>query len=185
MRMDLICIPLVVFTATAFAQDVRYNYDRSADFSKFRTYKWVQVKDAAQLGQLADQQFKGTVEAELAKKGLTKVDGDADLLVAYQAAVTQEKQFSSYSSGFGPGWGYGPGWGRYGGFESTTTTGQTSTIHIGSVGLDMYDSAKHDLIWRGEASKTLNPKVKPDKMQRNLEKAVAKLLKNYPPPVKK
>jgi hypothetical protein len=40
------------------------------------------------------------------------------------------------------------------------------------------------LIWRGEASKTINPKAKPDKVQKHLEKAVAKLLKNYPPPAR-
>ena len=65
------------------------------------------------------------------------------------------------------------------------TTGQTSTIYIGQLALDMYDSANHDLVWRGTASKTLDPKAKPEKRQKNLAKAVAKLLKSYPPSVKK
>jgi hypothetical protein len=34
-------------------------------------------------------------------------------------------------------------------------------------------------------SKTIDPKAKPEKQQKNLAKAVTKLLKNYPPPVKK
>ena len=37
------------------------------------------------------------------------------------------------------------------------------------------------LVWRGTASKTLDQKAKPDKQEKNLKKAVAKLLKNYPP----
>ena len=49
----------------------------------------------------------------------------------------------------------------------------------------MYDSATHNLVWRGVVSKTIDQKAKPDKQQKNLGKAVAKLLKNYPPPVKK
>jgi hypothetical protein len=49
----------------------------------------------------------------------------------------------------------------------------------------MYDSANKALVWRGVMSKTIDPKAKPDKQQKNLNKAVAKLLKNYPPPVKK
>lgn len=178
-------IPLfVIFALGAFAQDVRYNYDRSADFSNFKTYKWVQIKGAAELGRLADQQLKAAVDAELFRKGFVKVDGDADLLVAYQAAVTQEKQFNSYTTGFGPSWGYGPGW-YGGGFDSSMTTGQTSTIHIGTVAVDIYDAGKHDLVWRGEASKTLNTKAKPEKVDKNLQKAMAKLMKNFPPPVKK
>jgi hypothetical protein len=65
------------------------------------------------------------------------------------------------------------------------TTGQTSTIQIGGVDLDMYDVAKKQLVWEGTASKVIDPKAKPDKQQKNLGKAVAKLLKTYPPPQKK
>ena len=66
----------------------------------------------------------------------------------------------------------------------STTTGQTSTIHVGQLAVDMYDSNNHTLVWRGLASKTIDAKAKPDKQQKNLDKAVAKLMKNYPPKVK-
>jgi hypothetical protein len=98
----------------------------------------------------------------------------------------EDKQYNAYSTGVGPGWGYGPGWGRgYGYGGPTNTTVQTTTIHIGELALDMYDAAEKKLVWRGEASKTLDEKAKPEKRQKNLQKAVAKLLKDYPPPVKK
>jgi len=64
------------------------------------------------------------------------------------------------------------------------TTGTTSTIFIGQLALDMYQVSSKQLVWRGVASKTLDTNAKPDKQQKNLAKAVAKLLKNYPPPVK-
>jgi hypothetical protein len=67
----------------------------------------------------------------------------------------------------------------------TTTTATTSTIYIGQLDLDMYDAPKKTLVWRGVASKTIDTKAKPDKRQKNIEKGVAKLLKNYPPPTKK
>jgi len=178
-------LAVLLATAMAIAQDVRYNFDSSADFSKFKTYKWVTIKDAPTLDTLIEKQVKDAIDAELAKKGLTKVDSDdANLYVGYQAGVGTEKQFSSYSTG----WGYGPGWygrGWYGAGGMSTTTGQTSTIYVGQLALDMYDSANHDLVWRGVASKTIDPKAKPDKQQKNLQKAVAKLLRNYPPPAKK
>lgn len=175
---------LLAAVATGLAQDVRYNFDKSTDFSKFKTYKWVDLKGAEKLDELTDKAIKTSLDAELAKKGLTKTDADdANLYIGYQASVGQEKQFTSYSSD----WGYGPGWGGgwYGGMGSTTTTGQTSTIYTGQLAVDMYDSANHSLVWRGVASKTLDPKAKPEKRQKNIDKASAKLLKNYPPPVKK
>lgn len=39
------------------------------------------------------------------------------------------------------------------------TTGQKSTIQVGQLRLDMYDSANYDLVWRGVAGKTLDPKA--------------------------
>jgi hypothetical protein len=48
----------------------------------------------------------------------------------------------------------------------------------------MYDSTNHNLVWRGVASKTIDPKAKPEKQQKNLAKVAKKLLKNYPPAVK-
>ncbi len=185
-KSGLLAIGFLLLAATsALSQDVRYNFDKDTDFSKFKTYKWVELKDAAKLDDIANKQIKDALDAELAKKNLTKVDTDnADLFIGYQAAVGTEKQFTSYSSD----WGYGAGWyrgGWYRGPGGSTTIGQTSTIYTGQLALDMYDSAHKDLVWRGVASKTIDPKAKPEKRQKNLARAVTKLLKNYPPTVKK
>ena len=178
---------LAVGASGAWAQDVRYNFAKDAKFSDYKTYKWVDViKGSDQVNQITDDQIKAALGAELATKGLTKTDSDnADLYIGYQTAIATEKQFNSYSTG----WGYGPGWGGgwygyrggYGGMTSTTTSGSTSTIYVGQLALDMYEVPKKDLVWRGVASKTLDPKAKPEKQEKNIKKAVAKLLKNYPP----
>ena len=182
-RIAFFALATLTFLAVgASAQDVRYNFDKNTDFSRFKTYKWVAVKDSSNINQLVDKQIKDAIDVQLAAKGLTRTDDDkADLFVAYQAAVGQEKQFSSYSSGWGYGTGWGGGWYGPGGMNSTTTTGQTDTIYVGQLGVDMYDSANHDLVWRGVASKTIDEKAKPEKQQKNLTKALTKLFKNYPP----
>ena len=172
MKAIQIILPALLLATSGFAQDVRYNFATGQDFSKYKTYKWVQTKGADQLDQLADQQLKAAVDEELTKKGLIKTEGDnADLFLAYQVSLDQEKQFTSN------GMGYGPGWGRFGGMGTITS----STIQVGQLDLDMYDAAAKQLVWRGVVSKTLDPKAKPDKRQKNLQKAVAKLLNNYPP----
>jgi hypothetical protein len=171
----------VLMGTVTFAQDVSYNFDQQADFSKYKTYKWVQVKGGEQLDQLVSQQITEALDRQLATKGLTKTDSDtADLYVAYQVAVSQEKQMTTFDSGYGMGPGWGGHW--YGGYYGGgTTTSTTSTIHIGSLAFDMYDPARKQLVWRGVASKQLDPKAKPEKRQKNLDKGMAKLLKNYPP----
>ena len=72
--------------------------------------------------------------------------------------------------------GGGVGW-RFGGMGTATS----SNINIGTLVVDFYDVAEKKQIWRGDATKTLNPSKDPKKNQANLQKAIAKLLKNYPP----
>ena len=190
-KISWLSLALALFIANvALAQDVRYNFDNKTDFSKFKTYKWVEIKGAKKVDDLVDKQIKESVDQQLAQKGLSKIDADtADLYIGYQAAVGTEQQYTSFTTGMGgPGWGYGGGWyggGWYGGGGMSTTTGSTSTIYNGQLAVDMYDSANKDLVWRGVVSRTLDPKAKPDKRQKNLTKALTKLFKNYPPPVKK
>lgn len=171
-------------SGTAFAQDIRYNFDKQADFTKFKTFKWVTIKGGKHVNDLVDQQIRSAIESELATKGLVRTDADnADLYIGYQAAVDTEKQVNTFDTG----WGYGPGWGPYyyggGGMSSSTST--TSTIYIGQIAVDMYQASAKALVWRGTATKTIDTKAKPEKQQKNLAKAMKKLFKNYPPVVKK
>ena len=170
---------------SASAQDIRYNSMPGTDFSKYKTYKWVRIPKVEYPNQILDSQIMQAIDAQLALKGLTKTEGDnADLYVGYQVAVSQEKQFQSYSNDMG-GWGYGRwgGWGGYGGGMTTTTT-TSSTINIGTLNVDLYDVAAKNQIWRGAATKTLGSGKDPAKVNKNLNKAMAKLFKKYPPPVK-
>jgi hypothetical protein len=152
----------------ATGQDVRYNYMPGTDFSKYHTYKWVSIEGGTHPNQIVDAEIKQSVDSQLASKGLTKTDSDkADLYVGYQIAVDQEKQWNAF----------GMGGIRWGGMGSATS----STITNGTLVLDMYDPATKQLVWTGNATKTLDPSGNQEKNQKNLDKAMQKLLKNYPP----
>ncbi len=184
-KLTFLAVVLLLLGGTAaFAQDVRYDYAKGTDFSQFKTFRWVVIKGADQPDELTAQRIVSAVDAELSRKGLTKTDSeDADLYIGYQTAIGAEKQFTSYNTG----WGYGPGWGRgwYGYGGTTTTYGSTSTVYVGQLDLSMYDRATKQLVWRGVATKTLDPKANSEKKQKNINKAVQKLLKNFPPTPKK
>jgi hypothetical protein len=49
---------------------------------------------------------------------------------------------------------------------------------------DVFDASAKQQVWTGQATKTLSPSNDPQKNQQNLQKAVGKLLKNFPPPAK-
>ena len=160
----------------ALAQDVNVNYVPGTDFSKYKTYKWVEIQGAEKPDAIVDTQIKQAIDKALAGRGLTKAAGDAaDLAIGYQVALTQQQQWNTYSTG-----GYGAR--RYGGGMGTATS---TTINIGTVALDMYDAAAKELVWKGQASKTLSREKDPEKRQKNIDKAMAKLLKDFPPKPKK
>jgi len=159
----------IAMVCAALAQDVRTNFMPGTDFSKFHTYKWVNIEGGAHPNQIVDQEIKQAIDSQLAAKGLTKTEADqADLYVGYQTAVNQEKQWNSYGMGGGV---------RWGGMATATS----STISNGTLVVDMYDPSNKQLVWTGAATKTLDPSSNPEKNQKNLDKAVARLLKSFPP----
>lgn len=162
----------------AYGQDVHYNYDRAANFAAYKTYQWVDLRSGV-TDQLIDQAIKRSIDEQLVQKGLTKVESGADLQVGYQAVIDLEKGVNLSA------WGTRGGAGGLGGWDSGTVTGQSSTIPVGMLLVNLYDRATKQLLWRGDASKTIDLKKDPDKNYKNLQKAMTKLFKNYPPRVGK
>jgi hypothetical protein len=153
----------------ASAQTVTSNAMPGVDFSKYHTYKWVTIEGAKYPNQIVDAQIKSAIDTQLGGKGLTKTDGaTADLYVGYQVSVSEQQQWNAY----------GMGGVRWGGGMATATS---STIATGTLVLDMYDPASKQLVWTGRATKTLDPNANQEKKQKNLNNAMQKLLKNYPP----
>jgi Domain of unknown function (DUF4136) len=153
---------------STLAQDVKYNFMPGTNFSKYHTYKWISIPENVHPSQIVDQEIKQAIDAQLSVKGFTKTDDDkADLYVGYQCSIDQERQWNGFGMrGFG------------GGMGSATS----STIQNGMLALDFYDPSNKQLVWRGQAEKTLNPSGNQEKDMQRLNKAMAKLIKNFPPP---
>ena len=165
---------LTMGVGRATAQSASTNIDKGTDFSKYKTYKWISIENAQHLDELTADQLIGTLEVELAKKGLTKSKSDnADLLIGYQIARSGGKQLSQYNIGAAHG--------SAAGATSGTAGATTTIVHSGQLVLDMYDSEKKQLVWRGVVSNAIDANAKPDKKQKHMDKAIEKLLKEYPP----
>ena len=164
---SVLVVALLLLTAgTLAAQDVRYNFMPGADFSKYHTYKWVNT-GRAHPDQIMDAEIKQAIDSQLAAKGMTKTDSDkVDLYIGYQTAVRQETQWDAWGS-------------RAFGMGSASWT--SSTISVGTLVLDMYDPGTKQLVWTGSATNTIDTGSNQEKHMKKLDKAMAKLLKNYPP----
>ena len=166
-----LCVALLYCCRVGLAQDVTYNSMPGTNFAKYHTYKWVDC-GGKHPGQITDQEITQDIDMQLSQKGFTKSASDpVDMYVCYQIAVDQERQWNAF----------GMGGLRFGGMGSATS----STISNGSLVLDMYDATAKKQIWQGTATKTLDPSSNEQKNLKNLSNGIAKLMKNFPPMVKK
>jgi len=174
-------LSMVLFLAAVplSAQNVKVDYDKSVDFSKFKTYAWVKGLPFADY--LLDLNILGIVDHELAAQGLTQVDPNiADLLVAYHIAATADVSVSSLHD---PTYAHNGGIAPLG--ETMWTTPSTvgsvgRLIKKGSLGVEMVDREKKQLVWAGVATGKAKEK-RTDKMKQ-LDKVLTKMMDQYPPP---
>ncbi len=175
MRSIVAAAALVVFLpALALAQKTSFDYDKTADFSKYKTYT---LKDGTKVGDpLIDNRIVAAIEAELAAKGLTKNDTAPDVVAVYHVAFDKKQDITAYSTGYGGGYGY-----RWGGGFGGTTDVRVNEILVGTLVIDAIDAAKKEVVWRGMGVKEVDVQAKADKRDKNINSAVKKIMQNFPP----
>jgi hypothetical protein len=167
----LLAITLFVMalTTAVFADNVKVDYDHSADFNQIKTYSWSKIKTA---NSIWDDRVKDAIDKQLAAKGWTQVPSGGDVsLVAIEKTYVQQ-QYDTFYDDFG-------GFRRYGGFGESTTS--VDNYKVGTLMVSMFDSNSKQLIWRGTSSGDLSSN--PDKNTKNLDKDTQKMFKNFPPKV--
>ncbi len=160
---------LALLGTIVFAQGVTYDFDRSADFTKYKTYAWVRGTNLND--QLNHQRITRAVDSQLSARGFARVEAasNPDVLVAYHASFDRNLEITA--SGFG---GY-----RLAGPRSGTA--RVEEIVVGTLAIDMVDAQSRNLVWRGMATKELDAKASPEKKEKNINRAAEKIFRNYPP----
>ena len=163
---------LLLFASRSSAGQVKTDYDRQADFGRYKTYSWEQIKTQDPL--LVDR-IKSAVNAALSAKGWNQVDSGGDISIVAMEITKNQQTLNTYYDGMGGGW----GWRRFGGggFGEATTT--TETYKVGTLVVDLFDAKTKELVWRGNASDTLSNNS--NKNIQNLDKDVEKMFNKFPP----
>ena len=142
-------------------QEVKTNYLPNTEFSKFRTYNWVTIGVLPHPDQILDAEIKQSIDSQLVAKGFMKVDSDKpDLLLDYQVLINQEKQWNA--TGMRDILGLG--------MSTPTATATSSTINMGTLVVNIYDSAAKQLVWTGFATKEINLSKNQEKTGKTLTK---------------
>lgn len=163
----------------AFAQDVKVDFDKSADFSALKTFS---VKIGTSWNnQISEKRIVTEVEETLVEKGWQKVDANPDAVVVLHGATQTKRSLNTFYSGGGYG-GYGyRGWGGGMGMGTATTT--ESEYAVATLVVDIFNAKTKALVFRGIASDEISDKA--EKNIKKVDKATNKMFKDFPPGSKK
>ncbi|MEH0154855.1 DUF4136 domain-containing protein [Limibacter armeniacum] len=184
MKKTLVVLVLVLLGTTAFSQ-VKSDYDKDTDFSKYKTYSFAgwQKNSDQQLNDFDKERIQSALKSEFDKRGMTLTEGDADAKIALYLVLDKKTSTTAYTDYMG-GMGYGPrwGWGMGPGFGAATTTYNESDYTEGTLVVDMYDASDSKLIWQGVMTTIANEK--PKKREKSIPKKIKKLMHQFPVPAK-
>jgi Domain of unknown function (DUF4136) len=174
MRRMAIAAALCFVSAAAFAQDVKTDFDKNANFATIKTFA---VKIGTSWNNpIGEKRFTDEFQQALTEKGWTAADPDkADAIVVLHGATGVKKSLNTfYTGGYG---GYGwRGWGAAGMGTSSTTV---SEYTVGTLVVDIFDAKTKQLMFRGTASDEVSDK--PEKNIKKMEKVTDKMFKDFPP----
>src|SRR4026209_2740972 len=140
---------LALAGSRAEAQDVTYDYDKRADFTRLKTY--ARGRNTGISDELNQQRIVAAVDAQLALKGLKPAQAGTrpDVTVSYQVKFNTTREMSGFATGGGPF-----GWGgiRSGSARINETTEGTLVVNIAA-------AEGGAVVWRGTASKAVDAKA--------------------------
>jgi hypothetical protein len=169
-KLLLVCVAAFVSASGAQAQKITVEFDRGADFSRFKTFTIrggeLNSKNAALNSELVRKQINNDIARGLTARGLMEVtSGPTDLNVRYTFGSARRTQVEAYPAGW-----YGRG---------------TRYVRVpyaeGTLVIDFRDPATRSLVWRSVASEN---KSDPVKLEGKLDDMVKKSIEKYPPKVK-
>ena len=166
---------ILMLPALAMAQDVKIDFDKAFDFSTVKTYS---ISIGTKWGNdLSERRVLAAIDEAIAAKGWKKVADGADVLVVLHGATQTKRNASTFYSGMG-----GYGYRGFGGGMGTAST-VVNEYAVGTLVVDMFEAKGKTLVFRGIAEDEISDN--PEKNAKKVEKASAKMFKNFPPAPKK
>jgi hypothetical protein len=166
--------------ATTSGPATRIDYDKSAEFSVYRTYGFPAElgTDRGGYSTLVTSYFKDSVSAAMEARGYKFSQENPDLLVNFFMNTRERTELrpnASMSLGYGY---YGYRYGLYNAWPMYDVD-RTVTYRIGTINIDIVDAQKKQLVWEGVAEGRVtrealaNPKV-------SINAVVTELMRQYP-----
>lgn len=173
---------IVVFILLSYGcsggTQVRFDYDRQEDFSKFKTYNFLPLPESlkSEANPMVIRRIEEGIALAMGNKGFDRIEANPDILIAIHTERQDKFDVQTWGYNYAPYDLYYRGSGYWGSGGIDIYRYQQGTLII-----DIIKAADKELIWRGVGSKALpqNPTVK--QIDKTVNQVVSKILVNFPP----
>ena len=160
---------IACLAACSSPMQVSSDYDKTAEFSQYKTYSFTDRSMQLPINQLNLNRLVQAVESNLAAKGLSSAT-DPDLLVDLVLTTEERRSATTYNTG--------PYAWRYGGGMSTINVEEYTE---GTLIISLVDAKQERLLWQGVGTKTIDPDLPAEKREERIKEAVDQVMASYPP----
>ena len=182
MKIAFVGMAALWLAGCATGPDIRADYDKAADFGKYRTYNFVAATGAGSTDakSLAQQLLQNAASREMESRGYTKAD-NGDLLINFKGKLEEKTDIESTPAPmYGAGWGYRGWYGApYGAYGYGGTEVSTRRYNVGTLVMDIVDREKKQVVFQGGAEQEVTKKMLQDR-ETLLNGAVAAIFAKYP-----
>jgi hypothetical protein len=180
---------LLVLGACASAPEVRADFDRTADFSRYTTFGFASPLGTDRDGyqSIVSQHLKEATTREMQARGLRLDTSAPQLLVNFNATLNDKLRVSSAPTvTMGVGMGgrrgyYGYRAGMYSAWPMYSDPTTVTQYKEGTLNIDVVDAARKQLVWEGVVTDSVTHKTI-DNVQAAIDTAVAAAFAKYPVP---
>jgi hypothetical protein len=167
---------LLIFAVVACSSvTTSFDYDKSVDFSKYKTYAYTEhTQKFPEISTLDRDRVLGAIDTEMTKRGYTKSDASPDVLVDVFVKTEEEMTATATNTGGYGRWGGGYGWG------GGTTYVDYNKYTKGTLFISLVDKSTEKIAWQGRGTKTLSENVSPSKKEANIKSAISAIFMKYP-----
>jgi hypothetical protein len=176
----LLALAALTLAGCASGPEIRADYDRGADFGKYRSYGFVAQAgtDDGDFKSLSTQMLQNAASRQMEARGYTRSD-NPDLVINFKGQLEEKTDIESTPAPYyGPGWGYG-GWGGayWGGWGGTEVT--THRYNVGTLVMDVVDREKRQVVYQGGIEGVVTREMMQNR-EATITAAVGHLFSKYP-----
>lgn len=181
LRLPVAGITLAVLLAgCASGPDIRGDYDKTADFGKYRTFGFVAQAgtDSSEFRSLATQVLQSAASSEMEARGYTRAE-NPDLVINFKGKLEEKTDIESTPAPYyGPGWGYRGWYGSpYGGYGGTEVT--TRRYNVGTLVMDVVDRERRQVVFQGGIEGIVTKEMLQNR-EDSMRRAVSGIFSRYP-----